>query len=45
LFILKNQIVESIGLETIYDAGYKPEDRSLCLITGMEINNETKPVY
>ena len=45
LFILKNQVVESIGLETIYDADYQAKDRSHCLIIGMEFNDETKPAY
>lgn len=45
LFEIKNEIVEKINLETIYDADYSTENNSHCLIIGMDINDETKPAY
>lgn len=45
LFELKNKIVESADLITVYDANFTNDNNSHCLIIGMDIEDDTKPAY
>ena len=45
LFEIKNATIEEIELYTIYDALYKSENNSHCLIVGMKNDDDSSPAY